>query len=134
MNAGYALALLLKNRSFRSFGVPGVGRSLKWAVIAGLLWFAALAVYGQGAALMGDLGTVIAWPMLLGLALVVSSGVALWVGEWKGATGPARIMIASVGVLLLACGLLGYANSRQPQAKTPNPAGPQATAASPQNG
>jgi L-rhamnose-H+ transport protein len=115
MNGGYALFLLAKNRTFGSFATPGGEQAYKWAVIAGLLWFAALGVFGQGAALMGDLGTVIAWPMLLGLALIVSTALAFWSGEWKGAPGPARMMIAGVGVLLLACVVLGYANSVRPQ-------------------
>jgi L-rhamnose-H+ transport protein len=123
MNAGYALFLLLKNGSFRSFTVPGAAQAYKWAVIAGLLWFAALGVFGQGAALMGELGTIIAWPMLLGLALIVSTALAFGLGEWKGTAGPARMMVASVGVLLLACVLLGYANSMQPKPLAPPPVG-----------
>jgi len=125
MNAGYALFLLIKNGTFASFKVDGAGQAYKWAVIAGLLWFAALGVFGQGAALMGELGTVIAWPMLLGLALIVSTALAFWSGEWKGAPGPARMMVASVGVLLVACFLLGYAKSVQPKA----PASPATTEA-----
>ena len=31
--------------------------------IAGLCWFAALGVYGQGSALLGEIGPVIGWPM-----------------------------------------------------------------------
>jgi L-rhamnose-H+ transport protein len=122
MNAGYALFLLLKNGSFSSFKTAGATQAYKWAVIAGLLWFAALAVFGQGAALMGQLGTIIAWPMLLGLALIVSTALAFALGEWKGAAGPAQMMVASVGVLLLACVLLGYANSKQPAAPVSPPA------------
>jgi len=58
MNAGYALFLLFKNNSWSSFGVAESSKAYKWAIIAGLLWFAALGVYGQGAALMGDIGNI----------------------------------------------------------------------------
>ena len=111
MNAGYAGWLLLKNRSAGSFSNPGAGRALGWAALTGVLWFAALGVYGQGAALMGSLGPVIGWPMLLALALIVSNAWALYAGEWKGAPGPFRVMLAGVAVLILACVLLGYSNS-----------------------
>lgn len=111
MNAGYALVLLIRNRSWSSFKTPGGSAAIRWAVIAGLLWFAALGVYGQGAALMGDLGPVIGWPMLLGLALIVSNALGVRTGEWKNAAGPLRRMIAGVAVLIAACCLLGYANS-----------------------
>jgi len=100
----------LKNRS-GGFSLPGAGRASGWAVLTGVLWFAALGVYGQGAALMGSLGPVIGWPMLLALALVVSNALALRAGEWKGAPGPFRVMLAGVAVLMLACAILGYSNS-----------------------
>lgn len=111
MNAGYAGWLLLKNRSASSFSNPGAGRALGWGVLTGVLWFAALGVYGQGAALMGSLGPVVGWPILLALALVVSNVWALRAGEWKGAAGPFRVMLAGVAVLMLACVVLGYSNS-----------------------
>lgn len=116
MNIGYAVFLLVKNRSCGSFSVAGAGKAYRWAIIAGLLWFAALGVYGQGAALMGSLGPVIGWPMLLGLALIVSNVFAVWMGEWRGAAGPLKIMIAGVTVLILACCLLGYSKLIEKQA------------------
>ena len=111
MNAGYALILLVKNRSFGSFKVKGGAVAYKWAVIAGLLWFAALGVYGQGAALMGDMGPVIGWPILLGLALIISSVLGVGTGEWKGAPGPLKTMLVGIAVLILAICILGYSNS-----------------------
>lgn len=111
MNAGYALFLLVKNRSWGTFRAAGAGKAYKWAVIAGLLWFAALGVYGQGAALMGNLGPVIGWPMLLGLALILSTVLGVLTGEWKGARGPFQWMIGGIAILLVAICLLGYSNS-----------------------
>lgn len=110
MNAGYALFLLIKNGSWGSYGAAGSGKAYRWAVLAGLFWFGALGVYGQGAALMGEMGPVIGWPMLLGLALVISNVWAARAGEWKGAAGPFRLMLLGVGVLIGACAILGYAN------------------------
>ena len=59
-------------------------------MIAGLCWFAALGLYGQGAALMNgasdnNLGNIVGWPMLLGLSLIVSNVWAYRAGEWKNA-------------------------------------------------
>ncbi|MFZ5829352.1 MAG: L-rhamnose/proton symporter RhaT [Planctomycetota bacterium] len=119
MNAGYALILLVKNGSFGSFSTPGAAAAYKWAIIAGLLWFAALGVYGQGAALMGEMGPVIGWPMLLGLSLIVSNALAVWAGEWRGAAGPLRIMVGSVAVLIAACCLLAFANTVKPEPVSP---------------
>lgn len=111
MNFLYAAVLLTKNGTWGSYRATGVGGALKWAVIAGLLWFGALGVYGQGSALMGDLGPVIGWPMLLGLSLVVSNFIAVRVGEWKGAEAALRMMVGGLVVIVLACCILGYSNS-----------------------
>ena len=127
MNAGYALVLLVKNKSFATFKAPGGFSAYKWSVIAGLLWFAALGVYGQGAALMGNLGPVIGWPMLLGLALIISSLLGMWTGEWKGAPGPLKIMLAGIGVVIVAICVLGYSNSLKPD-PAEQPDQPQAAA------
>jgi len=109
MNAGYALILLIRNKSFSSFKTPGMMKVLKWAIIAGLLWFAALGTYGQGVALMGDIGTMICWPVMLGLSLIVSNAVGVMTGEWKNMGGPLKLMLIGVLVIIVATVLMAYA-------------------------
>jgi len=111
MNAGFAIFLLIKNKSWGSFAVADSSKAYKWAIIAGLLWFASLGVYGQGAALMGSIGPVIGWPMLLGLALIISTAIGIYTGEWKGAPGPFKTMTTGIVILIGAICLLGYSNS-----------------------
>jgi L-rhamnose-H+ transport protein len=111
MNAGYALILLVRNGSWPTFHIAGAGRAYRWAILTGLFWFAALGVYGQGAALMGSLGPVVGWPILLGLALIISNVWAMRAGEWTGSRGPFRLMLGGVAVLIAACLLLGFSNS-----------------------
>lgn len=110
MNAGYAFFLLIKGRTWKTFAAVDSWRAWKWALASGFLWFAALAVYGQGAALMGALGPVVGWPMLLALALILSNLLAVRDGEWQGAPLALRWMMVALAVLLLACGFLGYSN------------------------
>lgn len=121
MNVLYSATLMTRNGTWGSFKVAGVGKALKWAVIAGLLWFGALGVYGQGSALMGDLGPIIGWPMLLGLSLVVSNIIAYKVGEWKDASSAMNIMMAGLAVIILACCILGYSNSIGDEVKPLDP-------------
>jgi L-rhamnose-H+ transport protein len=111
MTAGYAGVLLVKNRSIGSFKASGILQALKWAVIAGLLWFAALGTYGQGVALMGDIGTMICWPTMLGLSLIVSNIVAVLTGEWKGMGGPLRLMALGVFIIIVATVVMAYAST-----------------------
>lgn len=113
MNAGYAIFLLTKNKTWNSFSVAGSGKAYRWSLIAGLCWFGALGVYGQGAALMGEMGPVIGWPMLLGLSLIVSNVWAYRAGEWKGASKPFQLLLLGLAVLILASVILGYANTVQ---------------------
>lgn len=111
MNAGYALVLLIKNNSWSSFATPGAGKAYAWSVGAGLLWFGALGIYGQGATLMGDLGPVIGWPILLGVSLIISNLWAYLNREWSGASRPFAWLSAGLLVLIVATIVLGYSNS-----------------------
>ena len=83
----------------------------KWAIIAGFCWFAALGVYGQGAALLGEIGPVIGWPILLGLSLIISNFWAYRAGEWKNAKGPFNKLLAGLVVLIISAIVLGLGNS-----------------------
>lgn len=110
MNACYAIFLLTKNKTWSSFSTPKAGKAYMWSIVAGLCWFAALGVYGQGAALMGELGPVIGWPILLGLSLIVSNVWAYLNHEWDGAKKAFNILLVGLAVLIVATIVLGYAN------------------------
>lgn len=110
MNAGYAIFLLFKNKSWSSFKVADSGKAYRWAILASIFWFGALGVYGQGAALIGPIGGVIGWPMLLGLSLIVSNFWAYRAGEWKGAKKPFNLLLIGLVILILASVVLGYSN------------------------
>ncbi|MEM9932322.1 MAG: L-rhamnose/proton symporter RhaT [Bacteroidota bacterium] len=110
MNAGYAIFLLFKNKSWGSFGAPQSSKAYRWAIISGLCWFAALGIYGQGSALMGVIGPIIGWPMLLGLSLIISNIWAYSSGEWKGAKQAFQILLLGLAVLIIASLVLGYSN------------------------
>lgn len=116
MNALYSLVLIVKNNSWSNFSVAGSKKAYMWSIIAGLCWFAALGLYGQGAALMNgasvnNLGNIVGWPMLLGLSLIVSNIWAYKSGEWKDAKKPFNLLLIGLAILILASVILGYSNS-----------------------
>lgn len=111
MNAGYAIFMLFKNKTWSSFKVEKSGMAYGWAILASIFWFGALGIYGQGATLMGDLGSVVGWPILLGVSLIVSNIWAYLNKEWKGAKEPFYWLLAGLFVLIVATFVLGYSNS-----------------------
>ncbi len=111
MNVIYAVFLLFKNNSWNSFANANTRKSFIWSMVAGLCWFAALGIYGQGSALMGELGPVVGWPMLLGLSLIISNIWGYLSGEWKDAKIPFQLLLVGLAVLILASAILGYANT-----------------------
>ncbi|MCG9793714.1 L-rhamnose/proton symporter RhaT [Flavobacterium algicola] len=111
INAGYAIFLLFKNNTWNSFGVEKSGKAYMWAIIASILWFGALGIYGQGATLMGAMGSVIGWPILLGVSLIVGNLWAYLNKEWLGAGKASSYLLVGLFILIGATIILGYANS-----------------------
>ena len=111
MNFGYAIFLLIKNNSWNTFSLKNAKNAYKWSFIAGFCWFAALGVYGQAAALLGEIGPVIGWPILLGLSLIISNYWAYRAGEWKNARKPFNKLLLGLLVLIVSAVVLGLGNS-----------------------
>ena len=111
MNALYCVYLLFKNNTWRSFSALDSFKAYRWSVIAGLCWFAALGVYGQGAALLGDIGPIIGWPILLGLSLIISNYWAYKAGEWRNAKKPFNLLLMGLVILILSATVLGFGST-----------------------
>ena len=111
MNFSYAVLLLFKNNSWSTFSLKNSLNAYKWSLIAGFCWFAALGVYGQGAALLGEIGPVIGWPILLGLSLIISNYCAYNAGEWDNAQKPFNKLLIGLFVLIISAVVLGLGNS-----------------------
>ncbi|MCG8579321.1 MAG: hypothetical protein MI866_05365 [Bacteroidales bacterium] len=111
LNAIYALFMMFKNKSWSSFAEPKSGKAYMWSIIAALCWFGALGVYGQGASLMGNMGSVIGWPILMGGGLIISNVWAYFNKEWAGARRPFNWLIFGVVVICVGMILIGYSNS-----------------------
>ncbi|WP_109831748.1 L-rhamnose/proton symporter RhaT [Reichenbachiella versicolor] len=102
INAFYAIFLLFKNNSWGSFATLKSGKAYTWSIIAALTWFGALAIYGQGVSMMGDIGPVIGWPMLMGGGLIVSNVWAYRSGEWDGVAKPFKVLLFGIALIIVA--------------------------------
>jgi len=109
-NLLYSGILLTMNKTWNTFALPKIGNAVKWAVIAAIFWFGSLGVYGLGAAKMGTLGTVIGWPVFVGLSLIFSNFWAIRAGEWKGMKKPMSLMFVGTFILIAATIILAMAN------------------------
>jgi L-rhamnose-H+ transport protein len=110
-NLAYSIILLTRNKSWKTFSLPKSGNAYKWAILSALLWFGSLGIYGIGAAKMGELGTVIGWPVFVGLSLIFSNYWAIRAGEWKGAKKPLQLMGGGIVIIIVATVILAYASS-----------------------
>lgn len=100
-NAGYALLLLKRNRTFGDLRGPGI--HWFWGAMMGVLCFASFLVYGHGATALGDLGGIVGWPLFMSMALITSNTLGALSGEWKNAPRAAWMYsLAGMGLLMVA--------------------------------
>lgn len=112
VNAGYAVYLLGRNRSWAVYSSPEA-RGWYWAgaALMGLLWYTGVSIYGMGAAAMGPLGGVLGWPIFMSTVIIMANVWGAATGEWKGAGAQAmRLMWTGVAVLVAAIAVIAQAN------------------------
>lgn len=103
----YCLYLLRKNRTAGLFFAPELRVNWLYGAMMGALWFGGQALYGVGVLHMGSFGTVLGWPLLMGMIIVIGNLAGLLTGEWKGTTRRSRFyLLLSMVLLLAALGVL----------------------------
>ena len=109
---GFAIILLFKNRTWKKFRGPDVGRNLTLTFIQGILHFANVTCYGFGAYYIGDLGTSLGFAVFLSLSILVANLMGFITKEWKGVgRKPVTWILAAMAVLVISVCILGYGNS-----------------------
>ena len=108
-NIGYSLHLLKKNGSWKSFQKPAP--DIFGAILMGVLWMGAFALYGMSATYLGSFGTSIGWGLFQIFMIMTATLSGVWMGEWKGAPRSARLLLVlGLGSLTCATALLSMAN------------------------
>jgi len=106
----YCPYLMKKNRTSGNFSLPGTGAYWFLALLMAFLWFASTIMYGVASRKLGELGTVLGWPLFMSLIVITASLLGIVTGEWKNTgTTPVRIQIAGAGTLVLAVIVLSRA-------------------------
>jgi L-rhamnose-H+ transport protein len=109
-NLIYCIYLMRKNQSGGKFGVSGTGHYWILAAVMAFFWFGSTVLYGVSTVKLGELGTVLAWPVFMSLIVITASIWGVVTGEWKNTgTQPLWMMSAGVAVLVLAICVLSVA-------------------------
>jgi len=110
-NIFYVLIQLVRNNTWSSYFAPKSFNAYKWAILSAILFFGYAGIYGQGTVLLGDIGPIVGWPILLSLSLIFSNMLAVKTGEWQGHKDLVGLLFAGVVVLIAASLILSYANT-----------------------
>ena len=73
-----------QNRTVKDLGIPEVRVTWLHSALMGGFWFGGLAVYGLGIYRIGDFGTAVGWPLLMGTIIVTSNAAGFLTAEWAG--------------------------------------------------
>jgi len=111
INFGYSGFLIIRNKSIRDYKAAGSAKAILKMIATAVMFFAAIGIYGQGAATMGNLGPVIGWVMFMALALIVSNLWGLKTGEWGNLKKPKNYLLIGNLILIISWIILGFANA-----------------------
>ncbi|MBN2762998.1 MAG: hypothetical protein JXR41_07910 [Bacteroidales bacterium] len=110
VNAGYCLYLMFRNKDVSELN--NNYRLLNWGLILvmSVMWIGSFYAYGIGSAILGDLGLIVGWPLLVSLSIVIGNLWGLFRREWAGAPKSSRnlltrgIYILILSILIIASG------------------------------
>ena len=112
----WCIYLGLKNKSLGDYvrSTPNKRLSLNYlfALMAGLLWFSQLILFGMGKSKMGPF-TFTSWGILMGLTIVFATLWGLFRKEWKGAQTKIYLLLA-ISLMIIICSsyIIGISGSK----------------------
>jgi L-rhamnose-H+ transport protein len=113
VNFLWCLFLNVKNKTTGDYlksGAPLAGNFL-FAGIAGAIWCSQFICFKTGEPAMGKTAYV-GWALLMASAIMFSTLIGIFIGEWKGTSGKTRRLLGSGLVLLLLSAVVsGYSGS-----------------------
>ena len=109
-NLLYCIYLARKNQTGSKFGTRGTHYYWGLAAVMAFFWFGSTVLYGVSTVELGDLGTVLGWPLFMSLIVITASVWGVLTGEWKNAgRKPLAVQLGGVGVLVIAVFVLSAA-------------------------
>jgi L-rhamnose-H+ transport protein len=106
----YCCYLIRKKQNAHQFRAEGTSFYWFLAALMALLWFASTILYGAATINLGQLGTVLGWPLYMSVVVITAAVWGLITGEWRGSGKKPRIVMAiGVGTLVIAIFVLSFA-------------------------
>ena len=110
-NAVYCIWLMIKNKTGGLLLLKGTRHYWALAALMGFMWMSGFALYAPGTRRLGSLGTSVGWAVMMSTMVITANVLGFITGEWKGASRKAySLAVAGVAMLILAIGVVGYAN------------------------
>lgn len=106
----YCSYLIRKNHTANRFRATGT--FFYWLLVAlmALLWFGSTILYGAATTSLGQLGTVLGWPLFMSVIVITAAVWGMITGEWRGSgSKPRLVMGCGVAVLVVAIFVLSFA-------------------------
>jgi L-rhamnose-H+ transport protein len=108
----YCIFQLTKNKTWKNFAQPGIGRILLLAAVMAVLHDAAILFWGLGASRLGDLGVSVGYAAFMSFAIIVGNVHGFRSGEWKGASRRSIAwVVAGIVILIIGVCILGQGNA-----------------------
>ena len=108
-NMFWCVYKMYRNNDYAVFGenatYKDICRELAIGALMGLLWFGGTAGYGSGASIMGDLGTVLGWPIFIDGMILTANITGVLSGEWSGTSKKTK-QVMSASILVLSCAVI----------------------------
>lgn len=122
-NAGYALFLLFKNKSWNLYHKNPLKPSLG-AASSGLFLYGSLTLYGIGSSFMGALGTSVGFAIFLSFVIITGNTWGIITREWEHAEKGLKIQLLSMIILITGILVISSStfNQPKPQADQTQPA------------
>ncbi len=112
-NLLYCGYLFRKNKSFKEYRNPPLPKNLLLIALMALLWIGSFILYGVGARIMGDWGTIIGWPVFFAFSITTACVWGLAQGEWANTSSKTRkLMICGISILVLTIFVFAYGSTR----------------------
>lgn len=96
-------------------GPADLVKNVGLTAVMGFLWFGSNVAFGAAASMLGDLGTVVGFPIYIIGMVIVANVSGMVQGEWQGAGTKAKIWMGTGLALLIlaigACWLAGAADN-----------------------